>query len=119
MATDLKDHGMNISISTIATLIPVFAGVWFVMQPLMVAQISTAMAQELEDKIEDKTAPIQSAFRVLLLSDINRLKRNIAKLEHKRDRESESYTESDAVRLADYKIELDAYDEAYDDLKAN
>ena len=64
MATDLKDHGMNISISTVATLIPVLAGVWFVMQPLMVTQISAAMGQELEDQIEEKTKPIQSAFRV-------------------------------------------------------
>jgi len=116
MANDLKGHGISISISTVATLIPVLAISWLFVKPALVQSIGEAVADDFDDKITEKTAPIQSAFRVLLLSDINRLKRNIARLEFKRDADDD-YKSSDAVRLADYKIELDAYDEAYDDLK--
>ena len=114
---DLKDHGTTISISTIATLVPVLAAVWFVMQPVMVSQISDALADDMEEEIEEKTRPIKGAFNVLLQSDINRLKRNIARLERKQQHEPDEWTEADAVRLADYKIELDAYEKAIDDLE--
>ena len=118
MGNDLKSHGLTVSISTVATLIPVLAISWLFVKPALVQSIGEAVADDFDDKISEKTAPIQSAFRVLLLSDINRLKRNIARLEFKKDDHDETYTSADAVRLADYKIELDAYDEAYDDLKA-
>jgi len=114
---DLKEHGKNISISSVVSMVTLGGLFWMFAQPAMVAQISTAMADDIDRAIEEKTRPIQGAFKVLLLSDINRLKRSIARLEHKRSDEDADYTENDAVRLADYKIELDAYDEAYDDLK--
>lgn len=114
---DLKEHGLTVSVSTIATLVPVLAAVWFVMQPLMVSQISSAMASDLEDMIEDETKPIEGAFKVLLQSDINRLKRNIARLEYREEHEPDEWTEADSQRLADYKIELDAFEEAIDDLE--
>ncbi len=115
--SDLKTAGMHVSISSILSICALGSMMWFILQPVMVTQISAAMAEDIEDAIELKTKPIQSAFRVLLLSDMNRLKRNIAKLIHKEGHDPDNYTESDAVRLADYRIELEAYTEAYGDLK--
>ena len=117
MTTQLKDHGVNVSISSLVSIGTLGAMMWFILQPVMVSQISTAMADQIEDKIEEKTKPITGAFKVLLLADINRLKRNIAKLEYKEEHEPDEWDEADATRLADYKIELDAFKEAYGDLK--
>ena len=114
---DLKEHGISLSISSLISIFTLGGMMWFILQPLMISQISVAMADELEDQIEQKTAPIQGAFRVLLLSDINRMKRSIAKLEYKEAHEPDEWTEHDATRLEDLHIELDAYNEAYGDLK--
>lgn len=113
---DFKDHSWNVSISSLLSIGALGSMMWFILQPVMVSQISEAMADELEDTVEEKTAPIQSAFKVLLLSDINRLKRNIAKLEFREQHEPDNWDEEDATRLADYQIELDAFEEAYGDL---
>jgi hypothetical protein len=113
---DLKDHGLNVSISSILSIGALGSMLWFIVQPLMISQISTAMADEMEEQIEEKTKPISKAFSVLLLSDINRLKRNIATMEYREEHEPETWTEKDATRLADYKIELEAFKEAIDDL---
>jgi hypothetical protein len=53
---------------------------------------------------------MQNAFVVLLLRDINALKRSVAKDEF-RQREEE-WTAQDSVALADKKIELQALQEA-------
>lgn len=114
--TEFVKQGINVTASSLVTMLTLGGMGWFILQPLMISQISTALAGEIEDQIENKTKPISNAFKVLLLSDINRLKRNIAVLERRTTHEPERFSEGDAVRLADYKIELDAYEEAIDDL---
>jgi hypothetical protein len=37
---DAKTHGINISLSTVATLVPVLGVVWFVVQPALVGSVS-------------------------------------------------------------------------------
>lgn len=115
--TDFKDRTVGISLSTVATLIPVLGIVWFIIQPLLIESISEALAEDFDQQIESHAEPIQSAFKVLLLSDINRLKRSIARLEFKQAHEPDEFTEADAARLADYEIELEAFQEAYEDLR--
>jgi len=113
---DLKEHGFSVSISSLISIFTLGGMGWFFLQPIMVAQISTAMAEDMEQAIEDKTEPIQSAFKVLLLKDINQLKRVIATLEYKEEHEPDEWTERDAQRLTDKYIELEAFQEAYADL---
>ena len=89
---------------------------WLFAKPALVESISAAVADDFDDQIEEHAEPIQGAFRVILLSDINRLKRNIAKLEFKEDHKPDLWTAGDADRLADYLIELAAFQEAYSEL---
>jgi len=113
---ELKDHGMNITVSSLISMVTLGTMVWFVLQPVMVSQMSLALADEMEDQIETKTKPISNAFKVLLQSDISRLKRNIAILDRRKTHDPDNFSEADAVRLADYEIELEAFEEAIDDL---
>ena len=107
---DLKQHGINVSLSTVATLIPVLAFLWLFIQPALV----DAVADDLDEMIVAKQAPVQSAFKTLLRSEINALKKEIARLEiHEGD---EDWTEEDAELLTELEIELEAMQEAYDEL---
>lgn len=108
--SDLKQHGINISISTIATLIPVLGFLWLFIQPALV----DAVASDLDEVIEAKQAPVQSAFKALLSSEIAKLRKEIARLEHYQN--DPNWNEDDAEYLAELKIELDALKEAYQEL---
>lgn len=108
--SSLKQHGINISLSTVATLIPVLAFLWLFIQPALV----DAVADDLDAMIETKQAPVQTAFKTLLRAEINDLKKQIARLEvHSGD---EDWTEEDAEFLAELRIELEAMQEAYAEL---
>jgi phage terminase Nu1 subunit (DNA packaging protein) len=108
--SNLKQHGINISLSTVATLVPVLAFLWLFIQPALVK----AVADDLDKMIETKQQPMQSAFKVLVKADIDKLKKAIARAEvHEGD---EDWSEEDAIYLADLKIELEALQEAYSEL---
>jgi phage terminase Nu1 subunit (DNA packaging protein) len=106
-----KEHGISIGVNqiiTYATLIPIL---WFVGQPIIV----DAMAEDIKAVVQQSTEPMQNAFTVLLLRDINALKREIAADEFRQGQEG--WTAADSVRLADKKIELQALQEALGELQ--
>ena len=106
----LKQHGINISLSTVATLIPVLAFLWLFIQPALV----DAVADDLDEMIETKQAPVEAAFKALLRSEINEIKKQIARMKvHEGD---EDWTEEDDEFLAELRIELEAMQEAYNEL---
>jgi phage terminase Nu1 subunit (DNA packaging protein) len=101
-----KERGIRIGVNqiiTYATLIPIL---WFVFQPILIS----AMASDITEVVQKEVAPMQDAFTVLLLRDINALKREIAGDEFRQG--TEEWTAADSVRLADKKIELQALQEA-------
>jgi len=112
----LKEHGINISLSTVATLIPVLAAVWFVIRPALVESISDAVAEDFEEQIEDQAEPLQNAFKLILKKDIDRLTKSIALLEFREEHQPESWLVEHAEVLSDNKIELETMKAAYDAL---
>ncbi len=115
MADNIKAHGINVSLSTVATIVALVPAFWFIGKPILVAQISTAMAAEFEDVIETKQAPVENAFRVLLQTEITKLRKEIAALRY-RQRNGEDWDELDAEYLAELEIELEALQQAYEEL---
>ena len=111
--TDLKEQGVTISLSTVATLIPVLAFVWFIVQPVLLSNISTAMADDIQQKMNAHSKPMESAFKVIIKADIDKLKKSIALLEWRRDHEEETFLEEHAELLAERKIELETMEAAY------
>jgi hypothetical protein len=110
----IREHGINVSLSTVLSIGALVPRFWFVAKPILVAQISTAMASEFEEAIEAKQQPVQDAFKVLLRTEITKLRKEIAKLRtHEGD---EDWTENDAEYLAELRIELEALQEAYAEL---
>jgi len=102
----VKERGIRIGINqlvTYATLTPIL---WFVAQPLLI----DAMAEDIKQIVAQQNEPIQDAFAVLLLRDINALKRSIAADEFRQG--EEDWTAQDSIDLASKKIELQALQEA-------
>ena len=107
-----KEHGINIGVNqlvTYATLVPIL---WFVAQPLLL----DAMAEDIKDIVAQQAEPLQDAFAVLLLRDINSLRKEIAALKF-RQRNDEEWDADDAEDLANLEIEIEALREATAKLK--
>lgn len=112
--TKITEHGINATLSTVMTMAAVVPVLWFIGKPLLIEQISVAMATEFEETIEEKTQGVENAFKALLRSEITALRKEIAKLKtHEGD---DDWTEDDAEYLTELKIELEALQEAYDEL---
>lgn len=113
---DLKDHTVPISISTLTSLGAAVSIVWFLIQPVMVAQVSNEISDTIDDKIDKQQRPIESAFKALLRQNIATTRRAIAMLEYRRDHQPETWTQENARLLEDRKLELQALQEAYAEL---
>lgn len=116
MMSSVKEHGVNISLSTVATLIPVLTVIWFIIQPALLASVITAVQADITMQVKAQTAPLQSAFKSIILADMNKLKRAIAALEFRQRRNGPDWTSNDAVDLTELRIELNALQEAYKQL---
>jgi ribosomal protein L29 len=114
--TNLKERSISSIISTIASTLAVGATVWVLMKPALVQSISVAVADDFQTEIKKQTAPVQSAFKIIILSDINKIKKEIARLEFIEDHRPQEWSESMADDLESLKQELLAYREAYGEL---
>jgi len=114
--TAVKYHGFNISVSTVATLIPVFALGWLFVKPALLVSISEAVADDVNEQVEQEIAPLNAAFKILLRIDIYELTKAIARLENKREFHPETWSDDDSEALANYKIKLSALEEAEEEL---
>ncbi len=113
----IKNHGINVSVSSLISIFTLAGMGWFILQPVMLSQLSTAMAGEIQDAIELQTKPIIGAFEAIIQSDVNRLKRVIARLEFKEEHKPIEWTEADSDRLSDSKIELETFQKALRELE--
>lgn len=107
-----KEHGINLGINqliTYATLIPIL---WFVAQPLLL----DAMAEDIKEIVSQQAEPLQDAFAVLLLRDINALRKEIAALKYRREND-DTWDADDAEDLINLEIEIEALREATAKLK--
>jgi len=110
--TSYKEQGINISLNTVATLLPVLAVVWFLLKPAIIE----AIAEDLDEQIAEQSQPLQSAFKVILRAEIADIIESIAMLEYREEHESDTWLAEHARLLAKRKIELAAFEEAYAEL---
>jgi len=107
-----KEHGINISLNTVITLIPVLGIMWFLLKPAMIE----AIAEDIDEQIAKQSQPLQNAFKVILRAEIDDIKTSIAMLEFREEHEAGTWLEEHAKLLVKRKIELVAFEEAYDEL---
>lgn len=116
MATDLKQHGINISLSSIGAIIPILVFLWIFVQPALVNSIAADLDDKISAQVTEKQVPLNNAFKAILQSDINKLKKQIAQLEFKESHSPDEWTSDDADELASTKIQLQALEEAKEEL---
>lgn len=107
-----RELSLSTVFSTVTTLAVVIPVLWYVGKPLL----SEALADDFKDIAQQQAQPIKSAFSVLLTRDINSLRKEIAALKF-RQRAATDWTEDDAEYLADLEIELEALQDAKEELK--
>lgn len=102
-----KEISLSTFVSFVASLTVLVPTLWFIGKPV----IATALAEDFKQVAQKENAPIKSAFSVLLMRDINSLRRDIAGLKF-RQTQADNWTADDATYLADLEIELDSLREA-------
>ncbi len=112
----VKEQSKTISLAAVLSWLPLVPIFWFVVKPLLVTAVSEAVADDIKTQVEQGVRPINSAFKLLLQSDINKLKRDIAMLEFREEHEPETWGQEAAMLLSDKKIELKALEEAEEEL---
>jgi len=104
---DVKEKAVNISMSTVSSLLILLPVLWFIGRPLIV----DALAEDIAQVAPEQAQPIKNAFTVLLTLDINTKRKEIAALEF-RQRQATDWTAEDAATPAQAEIELEALIEA-------
>ena len=117
MAKITKEQGISISLATIATWVPLIPLLWFVAQPILVSAVSEAMAEDIQQQVQQGVAPLNMAFVAIIQSNIERLRRQIADMEFRRDNPPpDDWTSEDAQQLVNLNIELDTQEDALEAL---
>jgi hypothetical protein len=113
-----KDERRSIGISAVASIVGmcgILAPVgWYVVKPTLVASVSSAMADELDSKIAQQVAPLNQGFKAIIQSNINNIRRAIARMEFARDDPETPWTAQQADDLAQLTIDLAAQQAALD-----
>lgn len=115
-AEDAKDggkvHRKTITISTVVSMLsicgvvlPVIGTLSF---PWFVGFVSNAVAGEIQAEVRKQVQPITAALRAQFESQVAALEVEIARMEYRRDRRPDSWTEVDATDLVSKKRQLES-----------
>lgn len=102
-----KGQGWGAVLSTVVSIGAVVPLVWFVVQPLLLKSLNTAMAQETREIVKHEISPLSSGFRVIIQQNILRLQKEIAQLE-RRQRAAEGISIEETNYLVDLRSQLEA-----------
>ncbi len=102
-----KEQGLHITLAGMIAFLPLLPIMWFIGKPI----ISTALAGDIQQAVQQQAQPIKNAFVALLVRDINKIKKEMAGLRF-RQRQGTDWTVEDAEYLADLEIEVAALQEA-------
>jgi len=98
-----RSEGIRMTWSTLASALVVFAAVWAFVKPV----IADALADDITVIVQQEVAPLNSAFVILLRTDIANMRREIAQLEFRRDNPPEGdWSSQDASRLVNLQLDL-------------
>jgi hypothetical protein len=113
MARVTKEQGINISASVFVSWLTIGAAFWLVAKPILVASVSTAMAEDIKQTVQQEIAPINAAFVALLQTNIANTRRKIARLEFKRDQPPNGdWTAQDSEDMVNLQLELSSSESA-------
>ena len=104
---EIKQHGINISMSTVATLIPVLVFTWMLIKPAVVLAVGEQLNEQVQRTVAKEVAPINIALSVILSNNIENIRLQIAALEFKRDfPPADDWKSEDALALTRLKNDL-------------
>lgn len=102
-----RRHYISTAASVLTMLTIISPVSWFLVKPVLVSSISSAMAGNVQESIQAEVGPIKGGVEAIINSNIGRLKRQIARLEYRKQASPESWTETDADDLVELQIDLE------------
>ena len=111
-----RQHGKDALHSIVVSWIPLIGAFWFLAKPILITAVSEAVADDIQTQVEKSVRPINSAFKVLLSQQILNLKKDIAAMEFDKEHEPESWTHGEMQELVSMESELEALQEAKEEL---
>lgn len=106
MEPHVKRHGLSVLASTITSLSAAAGVGWFLLKGPIVAAVAAEVLVEVGDAVDSKLAPMQAGFEAIIQGNIASIRREIARMEYKRDSDEHTWTEEDAVALSDLYAQL-------------
>jgi len=120
MKDTARSHGLNISVSTIASALTVGTMVWFLVKPAVVKAVGEELDTKMEQVVSAAVAPTNAALAIILSNGIDNLKLQIAAMEFERDFPPEGdWSDLDARELARLKNTLSTNQAALSALEGN
>ena len=111
-----REQGFRMTLTAVLSYLPLIPVFWFLVKPILVEAVSVAVADDVQQQVEEGVKPISSAFKILLMPMIDEKKREIAALEFKKTERNGDWTAEDAQKLVDCEIELEAMIAAKEEL---
>ena len=117
---EIKKAGIHISMSTIATLIPVLLFTWALIKPAVVLAVGEQLNEQVQTTVSKEVAPITMALGVILKNNIENIRIQIAALEFRRDFPPvDDWADVDAQTLARLRNDLISAEAALIALETN
>lgn len=105
---NVKRHTTNVSLATLGAWLTIFPALWFFGRPVMEQAVVEAVADEIKDEVQSGVKPVRDAFAALMKRDVEKIRREIASMEFRKENDSSNWTEIDNRRLENLRIDLDA-----------
>ncbi len=106
-----KEHGYRMSLTVLLGYLPLIPVFWFLVKPVLISAVSTAVASDIQYEVQKQVAPINQAFVALTKQNISSLRKEIAREEF-RKAAGVDWTVEDAEDLVELREDLEAAREA-------
>lgn len=107
MNPETMQHGKHISISVLASTIPVLLAVWFFIKPAVVLAVGEELQEQVQQTVAAEVRPINVALGVMLQNAVANISRQIAAMEFRRDFPPiGDWSNADAQELTNLELNL-------------
>lgn len=116
-------HYLSVVASILGMAVVVAPVSWYLVRPILVSSVSTAMAEDLKEDLDQRDAalsaqmdtkigPLVMGFEAIIVQNINSIRRSITSMEFRQQSDPSSWTAQDAQNLTQHRINLEGQQQA-------
>jgi hypothetical protein len=113
-----KEVGAAVSVTTLISWVTIAPAVWFFLKPPLMAAVTEDIHAEISKEVSRQVKPIYRGLTALVAKDVTDLRIQIVEKTYQKS-QGTNWTSQDAKDLEALRLELEASQEALDQLKGN